>query len=144
MEEDNRGVKGEEDPETSSQTPEAQTASISSADEGGGRSWWMTEVPGSDSDRGSSVGSASSSSRWDFSGIPFPDLGTRERGPGCMAPPDPALLPGDLSVGVCDVACWLQRINLRKVKMSAREQRREGDKRRRRWDVNKDREVGTT
>ncbi|XP_072224626.1 tRNA-splicing endonuclease subunit Sen54 [Leuresthes tenuis] len=136
-EENNGGVKDEE--ETSSLTPEAQAASTGSADEGGGRSWWMTEVPGPDSDRASSAGSASSSSRWDFSAIPFPDLGARQRGPSCMAPPDPSLLPGDLSVGVCDVARWMQRINLRKVKTSAGERRREGDKRRR--DVNKDREV---
>ncbi|KAM4530109.1 tRNA-splicing endonuclease subunit Sen54 isoform 2-T3 [Odontesthes bonariensis] len=138
--EDNGSVK--DDPEnrltTSSLTPEAQK---SSADEGGGRSWWMAEVPGKDSARGSSIGSASSSSRWDFSAIPFPDLGARERGPGRMAPPEPSLLPADLSVGVCDVARWMQRVNLRKVKMSAGEERREGDRRRRRWDVNRDREV---
>uniref|UniRef100_A0A4W6DV26 TSEN54 tRNA splicing endonuclease subunit n=1 Tax=Lates calcarifer TaxID=8187 RepID=A0A4W6DV26_LATCA len=43
-------------------------------------------------------------------------------------------------VGVCDVAPWRERINLRKLKMSAKEQREE-DKRRRRRDVNKDKEV---
>ncbi|XP_041824776.1 tRNA-splicing endonuclease subunit Sen54 [Melanotaenia boesemani] len=123
------------------ETPENQTAPVSSADEGGGRTWWMTDVSGPDSDRSSAHVSASSSSRWDFSAIPFPDLGSRECSRSCLAPPDPSLLPGDLSVGVCNAASWMQKINLRKIIMSAKEKRREEDKRRRRWDVNKDKEV---
>ncbi|XP_039898079.1 tRNA-splicing endonuclease subunit Sen54 [Simochromis diagramma] len=134
MEED-KCSEGEEDKKLP-EPPEAQ----SSADEGGGRSWWMMDVPG-DSDKDSGHGSKSGSSCWDFSSISFPDLGStsREHFPSDLAPPDPSLLPGDLKVGFCDIAPWRQKINLRQVKMSANEQKRE--KYRRRWDVNKNREV---
>ncbi|XP_070837995.1 tRNA-splicing endonuclease subunit Sen54 [Chaetodon trifascialis] len=115
----------------------AQTAAAASADEGGGRTWWLTDVPRDQSDGQL----ASGRSRWRFSSIPFPDLGSRESPSSCLLPPDPSLLPGSVAVGVCDVAPWRQRINLRKVKMSPKEQKREEDKRRRRWDINKDREV---
>ncbi|XP_044037596.1 tRNA-splicing endonuclease subunit Sen54 isoform X2 [Siniperca chuatsi] len=144
MEEDKCVHEGEEDetlPEshlmTSPGTSGTQTAAASSADKGGGRTWWMTDVLGDQSDHQPAPGS----SQWDFSSIPFPDLGSRERLSSCLAPPNPSLLPGSLAVGVCDVAPWRQRINLRKVKMSSKEQKREKDKHRRRWDVNKDREV---
>lgn len=134
MEED-KCSEGEEDKKLP-EPPEAQ----SSADEGGGRSWWMMDVLG-DSDKDSGHGSKSGSSCWDFSSISFPDLGStsREHFPSDLAPPDPSLLPGDLKVGFCDIAPWRQKINLRQVKMSANEQKRE--KYRRRWDVNKNREV---
>lgn len=134
MEED-KCSEGEEDIKLP-EPPEAQ----SSADEGGGRSWWMMDVLG-DSDKDSGHGSKSGSSCWDFSSISFPDLGStsREHFPSDLAPPDPSLLPGDLKVGFCDIAPWRQKINLRQVKMSANEQKRE--KYRRRWDVNKNREV---
>ncbi|RVE70063.1 hypothetical protein OJAV_G00083500 [Oryzias javanicus] len=96
-----------------------ETADRSSAGGGGGggRSWWTSEEH-TDPKRTHS----SAPSRWDFSGIAFPDLGSGE---GQVAPPDPALLPGGLSVGVCDVAPWRQKINLRRVRESAREQRGE-------------------
>ncbi|XP_030590758.1 tRNA-splicing endonuclease subunit Sen54 isoform X1 [Archocentrus centrarchus] len=110
------------------------------ADEGGGRTWWMTDVFW-ESDKDSGRSSKSGSSCWDFSSISFPDLGStsREHLPGSLAPPDPSLLPRDLSVGSCDIAPWRRKINLRQVKMSAKERKRE--ERRRRWDVNKNREV---
>ncbi|XP_017274827.1 tRNA-splicing endonuclease subunit Sen54 [Kryptolebias marmoratus] len=112
-----------------------QPASSSSADAGWVRTWWMRDAPERDSEKTSDLCSSAGRSRWDFSAIPFPDLGSRDRSPGLMAAPDPSALPGDLAVGVCDVAAWRHKINLRQVKMSAKEQGR------RRWDVNKDREV---
>ncbi|XP_076609609.1 tRNA-splicing endonuclease subunit Sen54 isoform X2 [Chaetodon auriga] len=116
-----------------------QTAAAASAAEGGGRgrAWWLTDVPRDQSDGQL----ASGRSRWRFSSIPFPDLGSRESPSGCLLPPDPSLLPGSVAVGVCDVAPWRQRINLRKVKMSVKEQKREEDQRRRWRDINSDREV---
>lgn len=144
MEEDKSGREGEGDkkpPEshlTSSQgTSGTRTTAAASADEGGGRTWWMTDVLQDRADHQP----ASGCSRWHFSSIPFPDLGSGESPPSCLHPPDPSLLPGSLAVGVCDVAPWRQRINLRKVKMSPKEQMREEEQRRRRWDINRDREV---
>lgn len=116
---------------TSADPPE--TPSARSPDEGPLRTWWMTDDPGRDSGQRSDL----SSPRWDFSAVPFPDLGSWDQGSGLVAPPDPSVLPGDLAVGVCDLAAWRHRINLRKVRMSAKEERREE----RRRDVNKDREV---
>uniref|UniRef100_A0A8C7NUV6 TSEN54 tRNA splicing endonuclease subunit n=1 Tax=Oncorhynchus mykiss TaxID=8022 RepID=A0A8C7NUV6_ONCMY len=70
-----------------------------------------------------------SSPRWDFSSIPFPDLGSRCWLPSSLTSPDPCLLPGAVgSVGACDVAPWLQRLNLREVRMSRREWERERDR----------------
>lgn len=112
----------------------------SPADGGGGRTWWMTDVFW-DSDKGSGHSSKPGSSRWDFSSISFPDLGStsRERLPDSLAPPDPSLLPRDLSVGFCDISPWRQKINLRQVKMSANERKREEHER---WrDAHKSREV---
>ncbi|XP_040919353.1 tRNA-splicing endonuclease subunit Sen54 [Toxotes jaculatrix] len=144
MEEDKGSHQEEEDKKPAepplASTPEVQTASTSTADEGGGRTWWMTDVL-EDSGRGSSEMPTSGSSRWDFSSIPFPDLGSREPLSSCLASPDSSLLPGALAVGACDIAPWRQRINLKKVKMSAKEQRREEDKSRRRWNVNRDKAV---
>uniref|UniRef100_A0A7N8XYT3 TSEN54 tRNA splicing endonuclease subunit n=1 Tax=Mastacembelus armatus TaxID=205130 RepID=A0A7N8XYT3_9TELE len=77
------------------------------------------------------------SSCWDFSSIHFPDLGSSECHSSCLACPDPSLLPGALGVGVCDLAPWRQRINLRKVKMSPKEHKRDEDN----WNINKDKEV---
>uniref|UniRef100_A0A673AEF8 tRNA-splicing endonuclease subunit Sen54 N-terminal domain-containing protein n=1 Tax=Sphaeramia orbicularis TaxID=375764 RepID=A0A673AEF8_9TELE len=134
---------GEEDkkPESASLgTPEAQTATVSSAVDGRSRTWWMTDDL-RDSGRRSDPGPPSGSSRWDFRSICFPDVGSRDQKSDCFSSPDPALLPRALTVGVCDIAPWRQRINLQKVKMSAKEQKREKDKRRRHWDVNRDREV---
>lgn len=64
-------------------------------------------------------------------------MGSRERQPGRLPSPDPSLLPASLAVGVCDVAPWRRRINLREVKTSPKEQKREEQRR----GVNKDREV---
>ncbi|XP_054463699.1 tRNA-splicing endonuclease subunit Sen54 [Anoplopoma fimbria] len=122
---------------TSPQTSGTQDAAPSSAEGGGGGTWWMKEVLEDQSDHKP----ASGSSHRDFSSILFPDLGSRENLPSCLASPDPSLLPGSLAVGVCDVAHWRRRINLREVKMSPKEQQREEDRRRRRWDINKDKEV---
>uniref|UniRef100_A0A665TP89 tRNA-splicing endonuclease subunit Sen54 N-terminal domain-containing protein n=1 Tax=Echeneis naucrates TaxID=173247 RepID=A0A665TP89_ECHNA len=120
----------------SSEAPSVQAATTSTAEERRGRSWWMTE----DLKHKASVHCPpSASSHWDFSTVPFPDLGGRLS--GCLASPDPSLLPGALAVGVCDVAAWKGRINLRKVKMSAKERNREKEVCRRRRDINKDREV---
>uniref|UniRef100_UPI0037E85BE2 tRNA-splicing endonuclease subunit Sen54 n=1 Tax=Semicossyphus pulcher TaxID=241346 RepID=UPI0037E85BE2 len=118
-------------------TSGTQTAAAGSGEKGAGRSWWMTDDPEDRLD----PQPASGSSRWQFSSISFPDLGSSRHLPSCLAPPDAFLLPGSLVVGVCDVAPWRRRINLRQVKMSTKEQKREKDKSRRRWDVNKDREV---
>ncbi|KAG8006545.1 tRNA-splicing endonuclease subunit Sen54 [Nibea albiflora] len=116
-------------------TSGTQTAAQSSADEDGSRTWWMTDVLGDRSDRRS----ASGCTHWDFRSILFPDLGCSEHRSSSLSPPDPSLLPGALAVGACDVAPWRRRINLREVKMSSKEQKRERDKHR--WDVNRDREV---
>lgn len=144
LEEGKHGYKGEEEekrPEShltmSPETSSTQTATASSAHKGGGRTWWMTDVLRDRPDQRP----ASRTSRWDFSSIPFPDLGSQKCLSSCLASPDPSLLPGSLAVGVCDIALWTRKINLREVKMSSKEQKREEDKRRRRWDVNKDREV---
>ncbi|XP_069021606.1 tRNA-splicing endonuclease subunit Sen54 [Embiotoca jacksoni] len=128
-------------------TPEVQTATTSSSGGDRGRTWWMEDAhrdksrhPASTS--GSTPCPASNSSRWDFRSISFPDLGSsREQLPSCLAPLDPSLLPADVTVGECDVAPWRRKINLRQVKMSSKERRREEDQHRQRRDVNRDREV---
>ncbi|XP_037544612.1 tRNA-splicing endonuclease subunit Sen54 [Nematolebias whitei] len=126
----------------STEPPETQSACTSSTDEKRVGTWWMTDDPERESEERSDLcGSSARRSRWDFSAIPFPDLGSRDCDPGCLAPPDPSVLPGDLAVGVCDVAAWKDKINLRQVKMSAKEQRRERTRGRQRWDVNKAKEV---
>ncbi|XP_024128443.1 tRNA-splicing endonuclease subunit Sen54 isoform X2 [Oryzias melastigma] len=111
----------EEDMEEEQVSSERQPAPAEENDPGTsageGRSWWTSEQHVDPKQTHSSA-----PSRWDFSGIAFPDLGSGE---GLVAPPDPALLPGGLSVGVCDVASWRQKVNLRRVRESAREQRRE-------------------
>ncbi|XP_022064972.1 tRNA-splicing endonuclease subunit Sen54 [Acanthochromis polyacanthus] len=137
MEEDKCSLEGDHVKKLAA-SPDIQTATTSGSDEG--RSWWTTDDLGA-SDKELHHSPTSRSSRWDFSSIPFPDVGSSERHPSCLAPPEPSLLPGDLTVGVCDIASWRRKINLRMVKMSSKEQKREEDKRRRRWDVNKDREV---
>uniref|UniRef100_A0A1A7XQL0 tRNA splicing endonuclease 54 homolog n=1 Tax=Iconisemion striatum TaxID=60296 RepID=A0A1A7XQL0_9TELE len=126
---------------TSAEPPEAPTASTSSADGSRVRTWWTSNAPGRDSEKTLVSGSSSARLRWDFGAISFPDLGHGDQRPNCMAPPDPSLLPADLTVGVCDVAAWRHKINLRHVKMSSKERKREKDKHRRWWDVNKDKEV---
>ncbi|XP_058510373.1 tRNA-splicing endonuclease subunit Sen54 [Solea solea] len=124
---------------TSPETLEVQCSATSTADEDGGRTWWSGDVLECKESNHSTT--STSSSRWDFSSIPFPDLGSRESLSDSLTSPDPSLLPGGLAVGVCEVATWRQKINLRKVAMSSKEQGREDDRRRRRGDVNKDREV---
>lgn len=144
MEEDQFSHEDKEDkkPKESHLTeiPDAQTPTTSSAGEGTGRNWWMTDVL-MDSGHRSDHSPSSSSSRWDFRAIIFPDLGSSKHHPSCLSSPDPSLLPGALAVGMCDVAPWRRRINLRKVKMSSKERRREKDKHRRRRGVNKDKKV---
>ncbi|KAG7238959.1 hypothetical protein INR49_030510 [Caranx melampygus] len=144
MEED-KGSHEDQDDKTlpeSHLTPSAETAQVQTAADGGrARTWWMTDVAWDSGPSSEIHTSTSASIRWDFSSIPFPDLGSREHISSCLDSPDPCLLPGGLAVGVCDVASWKRRINLREVKMSAKERKREKDNRRRRWDINKDREV---
>ncbi|KAM8845706.1 tRNA-splicing endonuclease subunit Sen54 [Spinachia spinachia] len=118
---------------TPPETSRARLAAECSGVTGG--TWWLTDVHGGQS----GPSQASGSSHWDFSSILFPDVGSMERQPGRLASPDPSLLPGSLAVGVCDVAPWRRRINLRQVKTSLKEQRRQKSKQRR--GVNKDREV---
>ncbi|XP_041672893.1 tRNA-splicing endonuclease subunit Sen54 [Cheilinus undulatus] len=116
----------------------SETVAASPAEKDSGvRTWWTTDPQEDQSDRQP----VSASSRWLFSSICFPDLGSTESLPGCLAPPDPSLLPGSLAVGVCDVATWRGRINLREVKLSAKEQQREEERRRRQSDINIDKEV---
>lgn len=146
MEEDKCSHEGEEE-ETLPQsylkalkTSDAQTATTSSADETRGRDWWISDVL-RDSGQRSDHSPSCSSSRWDFSSIIFPDLGSSEHLLSGLASPDPSVLPEGLAVGLCDVALWKQKINLCEVKMSSKEQEREKEQQRRRWDVNKDKEV---
>lgn len=146
MDEDKCSQEGEDEkpPEShltaSAEVPEVQTAAATPGTKDEGRTWWMTDVLVG-SDKRSDHCTTSGSSRWDFRNISFPDLGSSDRLPSCLAPPDPYLLPVDVTVGVCDVAPWRRKINLRKVRMSAKEEKKEEEKRRRRRDVNKDREV---
>lgn len=134
------GEEGKKPESASPVTPQSQAATVSSAVEGRGRTWWMTDDL-TDSGRCSDPGPPSGSSRWNFRSICFPDVGSSDHKSDCFSSPDPTLLPGALTVGVCDIAPWRQRINLQEVKMSAKERKREQDKRRRQWDVNRDREV---
>ncbi|KAK1877381.1 tRNA-splicing endonuclease subunit Sen54 [Dissostichus eleginoides] len=139
-EEDQEGQEDKQLPEShltiSPETSSTQTATASPGNEGGVRTWWMEDDVGERSDHQP----ASAASRWDFSSISFPDLGSsRECLSSCLVSPDPSLLPEALTVGVCDIDPWRTRINLRDVKMSSKEQMREEEKRRHRSD--KDREV---
>ncbi|KAJ7989408.1 hypothetical protein DPEC_G00304240 [Dallia pectoralis] len=119
-------MEGEDDPRTSAE---------------GCRSWWSkegsphsTDLPG--------PSQVSASARWDFTSISFPDLGSRRQHPSSLASLDPCLLPGAMGlVGPCDVGPWLDRLNLREVRMSRREWERERDRARYRRDVNLDGEV---
>lgn len=119
---------------------EGHLSSTSSAGPAGrGRSWWQTDTPQDQSD--GSAGSSHTHADPRPSFALFPDLGSKERLSSALLPPDPSLLPGGLEVGTCDVASWRKKINLREVKMSSKEQKREEDRSRRRWDVNRDRQV---
>lgn len=118
---------------------EASTSSARTADRG--RSWWQTDDSLDQSGR--SVGRSHSHTDWSPSLALFPDLGSTERLSSELLPPDPSLLPGGVVVGTCNITRWRNKINLREVKMSAKEQRREEDRSRRRWDVNRDRQVYT-
>ncbi|XP_023692697.1 tRNA-splicing endonuclease subunit Sen54 isoform X2 [Paramormyrops kingsleyae] len=75
---------------------------------------------------------------WVWETITLPDLGAHRCQPA-LAAPDPSLLPGRLSVGVCAMEPWLRRLNLRPERLSRRERERERSRYRR--DVNDDREV---
>ncbi|XP_075897527.1 tRNA-splicing endonuclease subunit Sen54 isoform X2 [Nelusetta ayraudi] len=119
---------------------EGHLSSTSSAGPAGrGRSWWQTDTPQDQSD--GSAGSSHTHADRRPSFALFPDLGSKERLSSALLPPDPSLLPGGLEVGTCDVASWRKKINLREVKMSSKEREREEDRSRRRWDVNRDRQV---
>uniref|UniRef100_A0A8C8MBL1 tRNA-splicing endonuclease subunit Sen54 N-terminal domain-containing protein n=1 Tax=Oncorhynchus tshawytscha TaxID=74940 RepID=A0A8C8MBL1_ONCTS len=125
---------------TSMEKDSSHVDPTTSTEGGQGRSWWSKEgSPDPDSEL---PGQPQSSPRWDFSSIPFPDLGSRCWLPSSLTSPDPCLLPRAVgSVGACDVAPWLQRLNLREVRMSRREWERERDRDRYRRDINQDREV---
>uniref|UniRef100_A0A667XE39 TSEN54 tRNA splicing endonuclease subunit n=1 Tax=Myripristis murdjan TaxID=586833 RepID=A0A667XE39_9TELE len=149
MEEDKLSLEGEEEadkadcPVDPPARPEASQAQMDTTDSAGGgpvRKWWTGDVPPEPGHEPDPLPTAASP-RWDFCSISFPDLGSRESRHSSLASPDSSLLPGDLSVGVCDIAPWLGKLNLRKVHMSAREKDREHDRRRRQWDVNKDKQV---
>ncbi|KAL0993368.1 hypothetical protein UPYG_G00106840 [Umbra pygmaea] len=137
---DRDGGKERMNPEAPPDMDETQMASqedpSTSAQGVQGRSWWskggtpdlQPELPGQSQSSGSP--------RWDFRSLPFPDLGSRDKHRGSLASPDPCLLPEAVgSVGPCDVAPWLLRLNLWQGRMSRREQ----DQYRR--DINQDREV---
>ncbi|XP_056144213.1 tRNA-splicing endonuclease subunit Sen54 isoform X2 [Lampris incognitus] len=141
-EKDNKTPDCAED-QTTSEPSQAQTTphteDTSSADGGRGRSWWREDrhpEPGRGLNQPQQHGS-----RWDFGLIAFPDLGSRESVTTRLASPEPSLLPGALTVGVCEVTPWMKRLNLREVKMSASELRREQRRIRHRRDINKDKEV---
>ncbi|XP_071403589.1 tRNA-splicing endonuclease subunit Sen54 [Centroberyx affinis] len=145
MEEDKLSLGGEEEPQKTPDFPadlpassEAQVDVTGSAGGSRDRSWWTADP---ESGRRPQQLPAARSPRWDFRSIPFPDLGSREARPRSLASPHPSLLPRDLAVGACDVAPWLRRLNLREVKMSPGERKREQDRQRKRWDINKDKEV---
>ncbi|KAM9780016.1 LOW QUALITY PROTEIN: tRNA-splicing endonuclease subunit Sen54 [Neosynchiropus ocellatus] len=112
-------------------------ASTSSSDKGAGRSWWTAEEA---EDPVESGRIRDRSSRWGTD-ICFPDVGSGDVGLGSLSAPDPSLLPGALTVGACDIARWAQRINLRKVKSSQKEEEQAREGRLRRGDVNTDHEV---
>ncbi|KPP78206.1 tRNA-splicing endonuclease subunit Sen54-like [Scleropages formosus] len=99
------------------------------------RNWWVDRSP-----RSPMSPTRSQAPRWDFFTITFPDLGAW----GPLSPlvaPDPTVLPGELSVSECELTPWLQRLNLRKERLSRREQEREQARRRYQRSVNDDKEV---
>lgn len=99
------------------------------------RTWWDTD----DHMEQTKCRPDSAPPHWRFSSIHFPDLGSTET--PFLTSPDPSLLPGPFPVGRCNIAPWRQKINLRKVKMSAKDQERDKDKHRHQRDINKDRDV---
>ncbi|KAJ8345517.1 hypothetical protein SKAU_G00297100 [Synaphobranchus kaupii] len=105
------------------------------SDSAPGRSWWVEQQVDPEPRP-----THRSGPRWDFSAISFPDLGCRGTLPS-LAAPDPAFLPGPLSVGPCDIAPWLRELNSRDERLTHRERERNRDRARYRRDVNKDREV---
>lgn len=123
----------EEEEERAGKRESIDTASAS--DPAPGRSWWAGQKADPDPRP-----TRRSGPRWDFSTIPFPDLGCGGPFP-TLAAPDPAFLPGPLSVGPCDIAPWLRGLNTRDERLSRRERERERDRARYRRDVNEDREV---
>lgn len=126
MEEDQCSHEQEEN----TKLPESHPAVSSGTCAGSGRTWWVADDCMDRMDRQPVAGCP----RWRFGSISFPDLGSNESLPSCLLPPDPSLLPGSLAVGVCDVNPWRQRLNVRVVKMSSKEEKRGGDKHRCRWD----------
>ncbi|XP_053707013.1 tRNA-splicing endonuclease subunit Sen54 isoform X2 [Synchiropus splendidus] len=120
-----------------SPSPAASEPPAATSSAGAGRSWWTAEKAEEQVESGHVP---ERSSRWDAD-ICFPDLGSGDVGLASLSSPDPSLLPGALTVGVCDVTRWTQRINLRKVKSSEKEEERAREERLRRGDVNTDHEV---
>lgn len=104
--------------------------------------WWS---PADVSVKTPESSSTTGSCRWDFSSIHFPDVGSalgfRSKDVAPLTAPDPSLLPGAVTVGPCDVVPWRRRINLKEIRMSQSDQRKEEEKYRRKEDINKDPEV---
>lgn len=125
----------EQSPSTSDRMQEDKTHLAAPAGSSGTarRTWWGTD----DHMERAKHRPDSAPPRWRFSSIHFPDLGSTET--PFLTSPDPSLLPGPFPVGHCDIASWRQKINLRNVKMSVKDQER--DKHRHQRDINKDREV---
>ncbi|CAL8311700.1 unnamed protein product [Arctogadus glacialis] len=107
-----------------------------------GRCWWSDGLVPPEQQQDGGPSPAGPNSRWDFLSIQFPDLGARDT-PGPLAPPDPALLPGAMAVGVCSVSSWLRRLNTWREKQPGGKQRRrrEEEEERARRRTGPDREV---
>ncbi|XP_075033944.1 tRNA-splicing endonuclease subunit Sen54 [Mixophyes fleayi] len=61
------------------------------------------------------------SSRWDFTKICFPNCASDQ--PCTQLPaPEPALLPENVSGHQVNISCWLEKLNLRRERVSRREQ----------------------
>ncbi|XP_061703037.1 tRNA-splicing endonuclease subunit Sen54 isoform X2 [Syngnathoides biaculeatus] len=131
----------EEDPGLSvsalTSTPVISGADSILEDPTGGRSWWITEGLASQEDE---KHNCCRSSRWDGS-IVFPNVASMCGHSSCLASPDPSLLPGGLTVGVCDITLWTRKINQREVKMSVKDREKNRNNHRRSWDVNRDKKV---
>uniref|UniRef100_A0A8C4ZHG5 Uncharacterized protein n=1 Tax=Gadus morhua TaxID=8049 RepID=A0A8C4ZHG5_GADMO len=107
-----------------------------------GRNWWSDGLVPLEQHQDGGPSHGGPTSRWDFLSIQFPDLGARDT-PGPLAPPDPALLPGAMAVGVCSVSSWLRRLNTWREKQPGGKQRRrrEEEEERARRRTGPDREV---
>uniref|UniRef100_A0A8C6S7R3 TSEN54 tRNA splicing endonuclease subunit n=1 Tax=Neogobius melanostomus TaxID=47308 RepID=A0A8C6S7R3_9GOBI len=105
------------------------------------KEWWSPADVSTITESSSTTGSCP----WDFSSIHFPDVGSvlrfHSKDAASLTPPDPSLLPGAVTVGPCDIALWRRRVNLKEIRMSHSDQRKEDEKYRRKQDINKDPEV---